>query len=232
MRTAFFLMASVAAGAALASERPPTRYPEWDATTAPVRVAVVEVLRTGDLEPFPECQSPDVLCLDGPPTWYQARLLVPVQGPPPPPRFFAATTSHYGRIDLALEPGERQVELHLLRGQDDALVLERYARAVVDRDAAGDWHLVLSRQDPIAWLPCGLEALGEPIADPALAEAHAIAVADADVLMRDGDERRYRREGDRWLPRESVRITRLSAWLAEHPPGPGRQRCPPEASDD
>ena len=42
MRTAFFLMASVAAGAALASERPPTRYPEWDATTAPVRVAVVD----------------------------------------------------------------------------------------------------------------------------------------------------------------------------------------------
>lgn len=189
----------------------PSVYPKVDATAARPTLAVVELLATDYLPPFPQCESRDVICMDPPPTWVRFRTLQTVYGEPMPERFYASTTSHYGKMDAyGLAKGPMLV---LLLTQDGSTVLPRYARANLQTDSAGERHLVLTREGP-HWLPCSVAALGEPIVDARLRRRSAVAIEDYRQFHADTSARYFRVEGDAAHPLKSVPMGRLQAHLA------------------
>lgn len=201
----------LALAAGCAHRGAPSVYPEVDATTARSTLAVVELLATDYLPPFPECESRDVICMDPPPTWVRFRARQTVYGEPTPERFYASTTSHYGKMDAyGLAQGPMLV---LLLTQDGSTVLPRYARANLQTDSAGEWHLVLTGEGP-HWLPCSVATLGEPIVDARLRRESAVAIDDYRQFHADTSARYFRVEGDAAYPLKSVPMGRLQAHLA------------------
>jgi len=201
--------------AACAHRGVPAAYPAFDhAKAAPVLV-VATLAATGELPAFPECASPDVLCMDPAPTWMKLRALETVFGTPMPDTFFASTTSHYGAIDDA--GPVRKPMLMLLLTQDRETVMARYSRALLDQDSSGQLHLVLRNGGP-HWLPCSVAGVREPITDPMLARAGAIAREHYLQFYADAEPDYFRVEGDRAFPRYSLPIAQLRAHLAERAP--------------
>jgi hypothetical protein len=153
--------------------------------------------------------------MDPAPTWMKLRALETVFGTPMPDTFFASTTSHYGAIDGA--GPVRKPMLMLLLTQEGETVMARYSRALLDRDSSGQLHLVLRNGGP-HWLPCSVAGLREPITDPMLARAGAIAREHYLQFYADADADYFRIEGNRAFPRYSLPIAQLRAHLAEKAP--------------
>lgn len=201
----------------------PSAYPEVDAAKARPTLAVVKLLATDYLPPFPECLSKDVICMDSPPTWVRFRTLRMMYGEPMPERFYASTTSHYGRMDaygLARDP-----MLVLLLTQDGSTVMRRYGRADLQTDSAGEWHLVLVGEGP-HWLPCSVVTLGEPIVDPDLRRKSAVPVADYRRFHAHDSSAYFRVEGNAAYPLKSVPMDRLQAHLADRTLAAADFACP------
>jgi hypothetical protein len=192
----------------------PTAYPAFDHATAQPRLVVTKLLATGGLPAFPQCKSPDVLCMDPAPTWMKLRTIETVHGAPMPDTFFASTTSHYGPIDYA-GPVRKPMLMLLLTQAGDAVML-RYARALLEEDSTGERHLVLTHPGPY-WLPCSVAALREPITDPVLARAGAVSQEHYHQFYSEDRGAFFTVEGDQAVPRYSLPITRLGPHLAGKP---------------
>ena len=215
-----FLLALVVA---CAHRGAPSAYPEVDAAKARPSLAVVKLLATDYLPPFPQCESKDVLCMDPPPSWVRLRTLQTVYGEPMPARFYASTTSHYGKMDaygLARDP-----MLVLLFTQDGSTVMRRYGRANLETDSAGQWHLVLTGKGP-HWLPCSVATLGEPIVDPELRRKSAVTVADYRQFHAHDSAAYFHVEEDAAYPLKSVPMDRLQAHLADRTLAAADFACP------
>lgn len=208
---ALMLSSLLVLGVGCAHQGAPSVYPKVDATAARPTLAVVELLATDYLPPFPECASQDVICMDPPPTWVRFRTLQTVYGAPLPERFYASTTSHYGKMDAyGLAEGPMLV---LLLTQDGSTVMPRYARANLQTDGAGEPHLVLTHEGP-HWLPCSVAALGEPIVDARLRRKTAVPVADYHQYHAKDSAQYFRVENDAAHPLKSVPMGRLHAHMA------------------
>ena len=189
----------------------PAAFPPFDEAQGTPSLVATRLLATGELPQFGECASPDVLCMDAPPTWMKLRNLATVYGEPPAATFYASTTSHYGAIDAtAPVKGPMLMLLHSHRGQT---VMARYARANLKADSAGQLHLVLLEVPP-HWLPCSVATLREPITDAALAKASAITREDVEARGEGNHSEHYRLEGDVAYPKYSLPLARLKAHLA------------------
>lgn len=217
MRLLCLLAAAVVTAAGCAHRGAPMAYPDIDHDTARARLAIVELLASDDLPPFPECEKPDVMCLDPAPTWIKLQVLETLNGEPLPRTVYASTTSHYGKMTAY---GRVQgPQLMLLLGGDEALVMARYARAPLAVDGGRRFHLLLHNAGP-HWLPCDVATLRQPVTDPVLAKAGAVPRQRFEDVRREGDEAFYRVEADFAYPRYSLPIGALEdlldgqAWTA------------------
>lgn len=208
----------------------PAVYPDIDPATATYRLAVVELEDQGELPQFAECSSPDVLCMDPPPTWFRARVLDTLHGPSLPPRIHGATTSHYGPMQMA-SPQYGKARLMLLMSDGDRHVMPRYANGFLAEDRDGFLHLVLVDVRPVWWLPCGAMALKEAIHDTALAHASRIPLEYYSDFRAEQSGAAYSVRGRHAYPRHSIPMAKLAAWLANQRDLPGNLQCPPTEAD-
>ena len=223
-------LAPLLVAAGLAHPGPPTVYPEIDPATATYRLAVVELEAQGALPQFAECSSPDVLCMDPPPTWFRARVLDTLHGPSLPPRIHGATTSHYGLMQMA-SPQYGKARLMLLMSDGDRHVMPRYANGFLAEDRDGFLHLVLADPRPVWWLPCGAMDLEEPIHDAALARASRTPLEDYQRFFASEHGAAYVVRGRHAYPRHSLPMAKLAAWLARQRDLPANLQCRPLAAD-
>lgn len=221
-------LAPLLLAAGLAHAGPPAAYPEIDEATATYRLAVVELEAQGELPQFAQCESPDVLCMDPPPTWFRARVLGTLHGPSLPPRIHGATTSHYGPMPMA-SPQYGKPRLMLLMSDGDRHVMMRYANGFLGEDRGGFLHLVLVDAQPIWWLPCGATDLKQPIHDPGLAHASRIPMEHYQQRFADQHGAAYVLRGRHAYPRHSIPMAKLAAWLARRQDLPANLQCRPQA---
>lgn len=223
-------LAPMLLAAGLAHAGPPAAYPEIDEATATYRLAVVELEAQGELPQFAQCKSPDVLCMDPPPTWFRARVLDTLHGPSLPPRIHGATTSHYGPMQMA-SPQYGKPRLMLLKSDGDRHVMMRYANGFLAEDRAGFLHLVLVNTQPIWWLPCGAMGLKEPIHDPDLARASRTPLEHYREYFANEYSADYTLRGRHAYPRYSIPMAKLATWLSHGRKLPANLQCRPEAAD-
>lgn len=215
----------------IAIAQPIPEYPRIDGDEARYSLAVVEVLEEDYLPPFPECGNPDVVCMDPPPTWFRGRVLAPVHGDAPSAEFIAATTNHMGP-GLGPEEGAEPVpRLMVLMSDGRSMVMPRYASGELHRDASGGFHLVIWDDFVHGWLPCGATAAIAPISDETLARAAAVP-RERFWTGQEGLDSAFVRERDGMvIPRFSIPITQLRAWLAQATSLPADLSCRSEGED-
>lgn len=146
-------MASLALLAGCAGMRPPQSFPVVDWEASHDAVVVAKTQRGNYLPQFPECEGPDVICMDPPPFWFRARVVDVVFGSVERTSIVAATTSHYG-IELFGLAGEPSLLRLALDGS--AIVMPRYAEAALHAGRKGELFVILNGPDPIWWLPCSV----------------------------------------------------------------------------
>ena len=251
MRAAnFFPALMLAACASMASAQP---YPEFRASDAEAVIVSARLVSARYLDPFPECEQPDHICMDPPPILLGFRLHRSLWGPAPTRYFEVATTSHFG---VGTFPAERD-DLWLVPMLTDGMsyVLPRYGMGRLHRNGHGDWAVVASSAELLPWwLPCRLaeaieemsfgEALGESLAgllDQAAFEIEGIDTdEDAQALLADPTARESMLEkiagwaeirGDLAVPRFGLALTDLQARLAEQPPTPADLNCESDARE-
>ncbi|HEU0151782.1 MAG TPA: hypothetical protein VFQ84_00405 [Arenimonas sp.] len=207
----------------------PTTFPEIDPATATYRLAVVELEDQGELPQFAACSSPDVLCMDGPPIWFRARVLDTLQGPSLPAQLHGATTSHYGPMQMA-SPQYGKARLMLLMSDGERHVMPRYANGFLAEDRDGFLHLVLVDPRPVWWLPCGAMDLKEPIHDAALARSSRIPLEHYEQFHAPDDSAAYTLRGRHAYPKHSIPMAKLAAWLARRRDLPANLQCRPIAA--
>lgn len=153
--TAVLLLFAGGAGA-----RPPEVYPSIDPQQARPLLVVAGVEPGAHFAPFPECDKPDVLCMDPAPFWFRARVLMKVFGQDVPPNLEVATTSHYGMQGYG---NDDQPRLVYIQTDGDHFVMPRYASGRLLRSRTGELYLLTLQVPELSWLPCSVAGLREPM---------------------------------------------------------------------
>ena len=216
------------AAAGVATEPPFSAFPGFPRQGALPSVVAVEVQEQGYLPQFPECEDPNLICMDPPPTWFRARVLRRLSGVGPDDSFHAATTSHYGAT--LVEGDEPHIWLMRLESDGELFRMPRYQSAPLHRDGAGRLHLVLHHDWPIVWLPCEVMQLREPVEDALLAAQTARPLHDFQEDDIEAGLPMHEAVDDLAVPRYSLPLDRLAHWLAAHPEA--ELSCPPDDSGD
>lgn len=139
--------------AGCAGMRPPQSFPDVNPEASHDAVVVAKTQRGNYLPQFPNCTRPDVICMDPPPFWFRAQVVDVVFGSVEQTSIVAATTSHYGMESFGMVGGPSLLRLAL---DGSAIVMPRYAEAVLHADRSGELFVVLDGPDPIWWLPCSV----------------------------------------------------------------------------
>ena len=190
-------------------------FPEFDEADAHHAFVIAE-LRPGPHFPRdPDCDRPDVLCMDGPPFVLEATVRSQLSGAPLPREMSLATTSHYGNSKYVADHGPYLVRV-LTDGRD--YLMPRYAAAKLVEDRLGRWHLILHREQLPWWLPCSTIGLKREFGEGDFAPAQVVIPDEAlaDVGVSDHPELfRLTRGGA--MPRYSIPMDALREHLAALP---------------
>jgi hypothetical protein len=124
-------------------------------------VIVVADLTLGDYLPQrPECSKPDIVCLNPPPFWINAKVSATVYGKPPPSEFRFTAASHYGKREYKYMEGPQLV----LIGKDGIdFYMQRDSRWSLARHKNGELYALTLSSKTVSWLPCETAALREEI---------------------------------------------------------------------
>lgn len=201
------------AGAAWAGE-PPVVYPQLDPATMASLLVVARTRPGAYLPQFPQCEDPQVLCMDPPPFWLDTEVLVPVHGALTETRIAAASTSHYGM------PEERQDAAYLMRIDTDGrqFVMPRYQRAQLYPDRGGEYYLPLLGSK-VHWLPCSVRSLAREVEG-----LRGVAAARIPRSLMDGygipeHPQLFKVSWRGAMPRYWIAVSDLRTHLAELPQG-------------
>jgi hypothetical protein len=149
------LAAFILTGTLLAScVATPEPFPNIDESVTKDIVAVVRFQGATYLQEFPECNDPDIICMDPPPFKMKAEVIEQIFGPRLPRFISFYSTSHYG-IPPAREDA---LELVHLVSDGTAYLMPRYHSVLVGEDSGGEL-VIPAHPDEIYWLPCGTDAL-------------------------------------------------------------------------
>ncbi len=218
-------LAAFAALAGCAGMRPPQTFPDVDWKASQGVVVVARTQPGGYLPQFPACLKPDVLCMDPPPFWFRARILDVVFGSIGRTSIVAATTSHYGMEQFGQHGKASLIRLAVA---GSAIVMPRYAEAVLHADRSGALFIVLDDPDPIWWLPCSVV---ETVVDIDPGQFADDLLIPADFLSEDEIARRgsfLHRTDTGFSPRKAIPVSGLEQHLRSRYAGQELPACQAE----
>jgi hypothetical protein len=173
---------------------------------------VVAELRAGNDIPRPaSCDEPDVICMDPPSFYLEAKVLAQIYGDPVPRKLHAATTSHFGKQRYRDDRGPYLLRL-ISNGTD--YVMSRYAATRVEVDRSGKFHLMVHAERGEFWLPCSMINLRrevDPRDFPKGLSAHEVGLARERITEY---PELFRLTPKGAMPRYSILIDELREHLA------------------
>ena len=187
---------------------------------------VVADLKPGEYFQKTACPK-DHICMDPPPFWLNANVVVTLQGAELPSTIRVSTTSHYGMERFAKEEGPYLLSL---RSNGEKYIMPRYAVAPLVRDKHGALYLPILYRNAVSWLPCSVDALREEVFQENFDNGEAIAADEYKQDLASMAPHLYAVSDKRAWPRYAIPITRLRDYLLSAGPDLNMS-CEPGTSD-
>ena len=185
----------------------PGAFPELSYDDAS-RVFVTGIfVRAKELQQFPECLEPGVLCADPAPFSLVVRNAKQLFGESIPRGFEGATTSHWGISGMNLR--NKTPRLFLLLREGEARVIPKYSYSWLGRGADGEEVLPIYGPYSDEWLPCTAEQLRSEIQFDSASIIRELASQE----FEDYPEL-YVVNGRRAIPKYGIRLEQLAEYLS------------------